>query len=275
MLAREKSTFLAELFSVELKFTMDVLNDWFSDTIKPKFLDVNDIKKQIFVKENPTIPSKTTCSICGFLLDVQARGEHKRWYDFIIECEYLFLRNIYNHTDLQKMKIEDIEKYNEIFNRLVELFPVVESALEYRDTCVEFEDFMSEELDNVYSSVSEMKEDIGNVVVTKKIFCKPPDFSDKIISFIYFLLIKFVETDKVKGIPTSKNFIENLKGIIRNITYIHHSHISEEIIGYAHSYCNYKVRENRTKIGLVAHNLFRFDFFFLSKGLRADVWRYL
>ena len=36
------------------------------------------------------------------------------------------------------------------------------------------------------------------------------------MSFKYSSLIKFVETDKVKGIPMSKNFIENLKGIMRN-----------------------------------------------------------
>ena len=69
VLAREKSTSLAELFSVELKFTIDTLNDWFSNTIKLKFLNVNYIKKQLFIKENPTVPSKTIFSICGFLLE--------------------------------------------------------------------------------------------------------------------------------------------------------------------------------------------------------------
>ena len=48
VLAPEKSTSLAELFSVELKFTMDTLNDWFSRIIKPNFLEFDDIKKQIF-----------------------------------------------------------------------------------------------------------------------------------------------------------------------------------------------------------------------------------
>ena len=33
---REKSTSLAELFSIELKFTIDTLNNWFSNTIKLK-----------------------------------------------------------------------------------------------------------------------------------------------------------------------------------------------------------------------------------------------
>ena len=148
---------------------------------------------------------------------------------------------------------------------------MVESALEDGDITVEFQDFMLEELDNVYSTVSEMKDYIDNIVVAKKRFNKP-NFSHKIISFIYSSLIKFVETNN-KGIPTSKNFVDNLKGIMRNKTHIHHSHISGEIIGYAHSHCNCKVRENKTKISVIAHNLFRFDFFFLLKGLRAGVWK--
>ena len=37
------------------------------------------------------------------------------------------------------MKIEDIEKYYETFDRLVGLFPVVESALEDGDISVEFQ----------------------------------------------------------------------------------------------------------------------------------------
>ena len=173
--------------------------------------------------------------------------------------------------DLHKMKIEDIEKYYDIFDSLVDLFPVVESALEDGDISVEFQDFMLEELDNVYSTVSEMKDYIDNIVVAKKRFNKP-NFSDKIISFIYSSLIKFVETNN-KGIPASKNFVDNLKGITRNKTHIHHSHISGETIGYAHSHCNYKVRENKTKISVIAHNLFRFDFFFSLKGLTAGVWK--
>ena len=33
------------------------------------------------------------------------------------------------------------------------------------------------------------------------------------------------------------------------------------------------MRENKTKISVVAHNLFRFNFFFSLKGLRAGVWK--
>ena len=45
MLARGKAVSLAELFSVELKFTVDTLNDWFSRIIKPTFFEIDDVKK--------------------------------------------------------------------------------------------------------------------------------------------------------------------------------------------------------------------------------------
>lgn len=59
------------------------------------------------------------------------------------------------------------------------------------------------------------------------------DSIDKIISFIYSLLIKFETTSKVQGIPMSNNFINNNKCILSNSVHIHHSHINSEIIGYA------------------------------------------
>ena len=85
------------------------------------------------------------------------------------------------------------------------------------------------------------------------------------LTFIYSELIKFQSTGKIKVVPMSKNFIGNIKGILNNKINIHHLHISNEVIGYAHSFCNERVRENKTKTRVVAHNLFRFYFFFYSK----------
>ena len=110
--------------------------------------------------------------------------------------------------------------------------------------------------------LTSFNETIDNVVAARKRFVKT-DFADKIISFIYSSLIRFAETDKVKGIPKRKHFTDDLKVIMKNRTHIHLSHISGEIIGYAHNYGNYKVTESKIKISVVAYNLFRFDFFFL------------
>ena len=54
-LDRQKSTSLSELFSVELKFTIDTLVKWFGCTFKSKFLELGKIQKQIFTKKNPLI----------------------------------------------------------------------------------------------------------------------------------------------------------------------------------------------------------------------------
>ena len=62
----------------------------------------------------------------------------------------IFFKEIFSDIYLQKMKIDDIEKYYETLDRLVELFPVAEGALEDGDTSVAFEDFMIDELDSVY-----------------------------------------------------------------------------------------------------------------------------
>ena len=60
---------------------------------------------------------------------------------------------------------------------------------------------------------------------------------------------------------------------MENTHCIHHSDVSGEIQGCAHTFCNEKVRQNYFRIPVIAHNLFQFDFFFLLKGLRAGVWK--
>ena len=107
LLARKKSTSLAELFYVELKFTIDTLNDWFSRIIKPKLFELDDIKKQIFMKENLIVNSNTICSICGLLQDVEGGS----WFEFVVKCEHLSLRNIYTSNELKQIDIETEEKY--------------------------------------------------------------------------------------------------------------------------------------------------------------------
>ena len=46
----ERSTSMAELFSVELKFSIDLLKKWFENRIKPNFLELDYIKKQTYRK---------------------------------------------------------------------------------------------------------------------------------------------------------------------------------------------------------------------------------
>ena len=65
LIAREKLTSLTELFSVELKFTIDTLKACFEKIIKPKFFEIDFAKKQDFrrkKKKNP-VDSSLVCYV--------------------------------------------------------------------------------------------------------------------------------------------------------------------------------------------------------------------
>ena len=147
------------------------------------------------------------------------------------------------------MDIENKENYTEIVYRLPEFYPLFEKALDDGDVADKVRNFLLEDLNDCYTTLLELKEDVHHVLLPKKRFdAKKNLFSEKLLAFLYSALIRFCETDKVKGIPLSKNFLENLKGIMTSKNHMHHLHISGGIIGYAHSFCNAKIRENKYKI---------------------------
>lgn len=120
-----------------------------------------------------------------------------------------------------------------------------ERALDDSDMPDEFRKFLGEDLDDWYLTLSDLKDDLYDIdIPNKKFKFKELLFSDKLIAFIYSLMIKFCRTEKIKGIPLSKKIIENLKGIMNKGTQIHYSCITGEIVGYPHSFWNMMVREN-------------------------------
>lgn len=100
---------------------------------------------------------------------------------------------------------------------------------------------MLEDLNNCYEAFEELRKDTEHISVPKKPWRKEnPNISEKIIAFLYSNMISFCRTVKVKGVPLSKKFISNINHIMENTHCIHHSHISGEILGYAHTFCNKK-----------------------------------
>ena len=113
------------------------------------------------------------------------------------------------------MDVDTTEKYRDIIYRLLELSPMFERALDNEVMSDEFKNFMSEDLKNVSTTLTELKEDIDHIAISKRSFTDI-HFLDKMIAFIYSTLVKFCKTNKIKIIPMSKNFRENLKGIMKN-----------------------------------------------------------
>lgn len=86
--------------------------------------------------------------------------------------------------------------------------------------------------------------------------------------------MKFPNNDQIEGMSISGNFLTDFKSkLFSTKLNLQHSHITGEIFGYAHDFCNRKVRENKNSMGVIAHDLFGFDFFFLLKGIRFGVWK--
>ena len=94
VLAHEKLTSLAELFSVELNFTVDTLKDWFSRIIKPKYFEIDSAEKQKIRKDNP-LDKNSLCCLCDFPL---AADIEKSWFDFVLSA------NIYSYETFSRTK---------------------------------------------------------------------------------------------------------------------------------------------------------------------------
>ena len=76
---------------------------------------------------------------------------------------------------------------------------------------------------------------------------------------------------EIKTVVTKKIF-KSVRNLLYGSYVIHHSHVTGEIIGYAHDFCNKKLRKNQNLITVFAHNLFSFDLFFVVKRIRLRVW---
>ena len=100
---KEKNTALAEMFLIELKFTVDCLKAWFRKN--HKILEVDIDQKLEFIRKNP-IKKDALCCLCDFPIDPRIKNG---WLDHVIKAEYLFLENIYSNEEMKKMKIEKLE----------------------------------------------------------------------------------------------------------------------------------------------------------------------
>ena len=60
--------------------------------------------------------------------------------------------------------------------------------------------------------------------------------------------MNFMKTDELKGPIISENFLSNVDHLIHRKAVIHHCDITGDVIGYAHSFCNPEVRENKNQM---------------------------
>ena len=278
---KNKNT-IAELFNIELKFACDILQKWFNFKIKSNNLAVPELKRLAFNRENP-ITRESRCVICHFPLNVSPKGlsfskNDMSYLDFLIRKEHAFIRNIFDEKDLKKCKnISTLEKHQAAMELIIHLVRVSEheiKTLESYDMIYDekLEQFLKEYAPAYEHDLPGLLEDIKSIKIRNNKF-KVPKFTIQMYACFYDMLMDFprCKFEQLKTITTQGMLTNFYKGI-NTKTHLHHSHITGEIIGHSHDFCNWKVRENAFEIPLTGHNFLGLDIFYMVKGYRSSCW---
>ena len=110
-------------------------------------------------------------------------------------------------------------------------------------------------------------------ILKLKTITKIPKFLLKTYAHVYFKVMDFSLNFRHGSYAlTTKIFFENVYWVINVKVHLHHSHVTGEILGYIHDFCNLKVSGNQTPFTCIAYYFFKFDMFFLLKGVKIPVW---
>ena len=249
---RERNTALAEMFSVELKLTVDCLKFWFDKTHKINNLEVKLEDKLDFTRNYPK-NSDIVCCLCDFSIEAQAPNG---WSHHVFKAEDLFLENIYSEQQMKIMGIDKFEVYSKKLDKILDdLEPFCESIeREVVDSLIKGQ--KDPEVEAITAKIQKMK--TGRVCYDDENRAT----REKTIAFLYQHALCFLSTNMVEvDFPMSEKFLYNMIAVFNNKHFIHHSHVTGKILGYAHEFCNERVRENYYTIPTFVHNQLRFHFF--------------
>ena len=261
------------LFNIELKFIYDILTKWFKFKIKSSHLEIPQTEKIKYERLNP-LTDDTKCKICHFPMQKQIKGleyegNEQSYLDFLIRKEHAFIRNIFDENELRQCKnISTLQNYHEAMTLYCNIIKNAEQEIK----CVRLRLFLQEKAPAYENDIERLVEDIKEVKVpyTKT---KCPKFTMQVYYYFYDILTDFppCKFEDLKTV-TTKGFLINLYKVLNARVHLHHSHVTGEIYGYVHDFCNWQVRENKNVVPLIGHNFLGFDIFYMVKGFRSSVW---
>ena len=129
--------------------------------------------------------------------------------------------------------------------RILSVYYSMDSNIENIDH-QSLQDVLDGDLNSEFISFEDLYEAINEQKIKESIFkTRQIKTKEKTISFVYLNIMKVLDNDQIQGVPISKNFLTNVK--FNTKANLHHSHITGEIYGYTHGFCNRKVREIRAR----------------------------
>ena len=124
--------------------------------------------------------------------------------------------------------------------------------------------FAGEDIDEIKNTIN--KTEIKNLNVLNV-----PKFNSKVYAYVYDESIYFLASNIEYETIMTNTFFINVHGLIRAKYHLRHSHITGELFGYAHDFCNTMFMEReKCEIPFIAHNFF--DLFYFLKAYVAPAW---
>ena len=277
--ARKCKNAVGPMFSIELFFLKDTILRWFYKKIKTPNLNVNPDLKAEFEKI-PVDWKNDKCKLCQFKLDIlptefDTPDNNMTYGDFLIRYEHKFLRNIIDPEILKNStNISTLKDYY-VFKSGIYLILKLQNIQQLTD----LSDLDSgtiallQELDNSNETIQQLKDNIDKMELRNNYGDKIPNFYLRLMAYVYQISVDFPPTNFQYDTMTTKHFFRHLYRLIKTKIHLHHSHETGEIHGYTHDFCNQAVRENKAEVTVIAHNLMKFDAFYVIKGFSAPVWK--
>ena len=269
---------LARMFSVKSALVKKTLLKWFNAKFKRKFTIINPIEKIKYERENKVDWQKSECTICKFpiKLNITNFNNPKMTYgDYIVRFEYKFLRDIFSNEQLlSAYQIMSLENYYEFFEEFIDICIGLLAALNGNQS-----DFINEATENFAQgefpdeTIPEIKNIIQKNGIKNALGGQIYKFNLKVYAFVYDKLLYLPKSDIEYDAFTSNKFFLYVHRLTKGKVHLHHSHVTGEILGYDHDFCNTILVERiNGEIPLVAHNFFGFDIFYFLKTCVAIAW---
>ena len=248
------------MFCTEIKFATDCVLRWYHD--KYSNLELTIESKNEFERKNPIDWENGECVLCRFPLEANPtnpQNEKMSYGDFIIKKEHMFLRNIFSKEELVKSSsINTFESFHMHFIKFLEIVVFLEDEINlsrqfsdcpYPNLIRFIQKYLSE-----FNCFEEIKQEIESIQIKGYVNSKIPKFNLQLYAFVYDKVMTFPFSKFECETVTTANFFISVHRIINGKIHLHHSHVTGEVKGYAHDFCNWIVRENKDVVPCIAHN---------------------
>ena len=279
---KEQKNALAVMFNIELALVKKTLLAWFNKKISAPHKRLNEKIVQKYEQEFSY--ENAVCAICKIPLrgnfSSPEKPNNKMYYgDFIVRYEYKFLKNIFSKEELETSEdLKSVSAYYNVFQKFIHFCInftkiVFGFNIRYKDLATDVVEFLDEKFhdcDIDFIKTEILETEIKNIEKTSK--KSVPKVYLKVYAYLYKELIIFPRFAEIDIVTSDKLFI-HVHQQIKQKLHLHHSHVTGEIKGFAHDFCNTKVVElQNEEIPVIAHNLFRFDYWFFLKGYSTTAW---